>query len=184
MKNSIFAICACLSQKSKSAKAIYINASEGIVMHSQKMVQFIILWLTVFESDSLKVESDRLKVTGFVKSLLSQYLFESLTINISRMVAQTHINKVIFCNSVMRTFRRIYVNCFNKLSFFANINRKMQEIHFFGQFKDHKSQEGNQANDTISSSTFSDVPVCFIFIFMSSHLGYILVDKIYFWASY
>ena len=40
-------------------------------MHSQKMVQFIILWLTVFESDSLKVESDRLKVTGFVKSLLS-----------------------------------------------------------------------------------------------------------------
>ena len=49
----------------------------------------------------------------------------------------------------MRTFRCIYVNCFNRLTLLAEVSTKLQKIHFFGQFKDHNSgkKHGNQTND-------------------------------------
>ena len=57
----------------------------------------------------------------------------------------------------MKFFRSIYVNCFNRLRFLAEISTKLQKMHFFGQFKEYNSgrKHGNQTNDPIFSSTFS-----------------------------
>ena len=65
--------------------------------------------------------------------------FDILIANISWTVAPTPINHSIFWKSVMRTFRCIYVNCFNRLRFLAEISTKLQRKHFFGQFKVHNS---------------------------------------------
>ena len=59
--------------------------------------------------------------------------FDILIANISWTVAQTPINHIIFWKSVMRTFRCIYVNCFNRLRFLAEVSTKLQKMHFFGQ---------------------------------------------------
>ena len=69
--------------------------------------------------------------------------------NISWTVAQTSINQIIFWKRLMRTFRFIYVNYFNRLRFLAEISTKLQKMHCFGQFKDHNSESkhGNYTND-------------------------------------
>ena len=61
---------------------------------------------------------------------------------------------IIFWKAVIRTFRSIYVNCFNRL---PEVSTKFQKMHFFGQFKDQYSgrKNGNSTNDPIFSSTFS-----------------------------
>ena len=41
--------------------------------------------------------------------------------------------------SALRSFRCIYVNCFNRLRFLADVSTKLQNMHIFGQFKDHNS---------------------------------------------
>ena len=45
----------------------------------------------------------------------------------------------------MRTFICIYVNFFNRLRFVAEVSTKLQNMHFFGQFKDQNSgrEHGN-----------------------------------------
>ena len=43
----------------------------------------------------------------------------------------------------MRTFICVYLDCFNRLTFYAQVNTKLQKMSFFWQFKDHISQEGN-----------------------------------------
>ena len=117
---------------SQSIKGIYIYTSRGLVIHFQKRVLFIMPWLTVSEILCMKS-------TNILKFLLSQHLFDILIANISWTVAQNPINHIIFCKSVMRPFRCIYVNCFNKFRFLAEVSTKLQEIHFFGQFKDLNS---------------------------------------------
>ena len=36
----------------------------------------------------------------------------------------------------MYTYIYIYKNCFNRLSFLAEVSTKLQKMHFFGQFKE------------------------------------------------
>ena len=75
----------------------------------------------------------------------------------------------------MKTFRCIYVNCFNRLGFLSEASTKFQSIHFFGQIKDHTSgrKHKNQTNDPIffnyffHSSTFQ-LFVTFTFVFKNS----------------
>ena len=50
--------------------------------------------------------------------------FSVLITNISRTVDQTPINQIIFWKSVMRTFRWIHVNCFNRHRSFAMVSTK------------------------------------------------------------
>ena len=50
--------------------------------------------------------------------------FDVLIANISWTVAQTAINHIIFGKSVMKAFRWIYVNCFNRLRFLAEVSAK------------------------------------------------------------
>ena len=66
-------------------------------------------------------------------------------------------NPIIFSKTVIKTFRSIYINCFNRLRFLAEVCTKLWKMHFFGQFKDHNSgrKHGNQTDDPSFSSTFS-----------------------------
>ena len=80
-------------------------------------------------------------------------IFDILIAYILWVVAHSPIN-IIFWKAVIRTFRSIYVNCFNRL---PEVSTKFQKMHFFGQFKDQYSgrKNGNSTNDPIFSSTFS-----------------------------
>ena len=78
--------------------------------------------------------------------------------NISWKMAENPINHIIFSKSVMRTFRCIYVNNFNRLRFLAEISTKFQKMHFLGQITDRNS------NDQIFSSTFSVLLVTFLYL--------------------
>ena len=49
------------------------------------------------------------------------------------------INHIIFLKSVMATFKSIYVNCFNRLRFPAEVSTNLQKGHFLRQFKDQIS---------------------------------------------
>ena len=72
---------------------------------------------------------------------------------------------VAYCQSVMRTFRCIYVNSLDRLRFLDEVRTKFQKIHFIGQFQDHNSgrKHGNQTNDPMFSSNFSLLTVCNIY---------------------
>ena len=64
--------------------------------------------------------------------------FYVLIANISWNVAQTPINHIIFWTSVMKTFRCIYENCFNRLRFLLRSVQNCKKLHFSGLFKEHK----------------------------------------------
>ena len=118
-----------------------------LVTHFQKMVLFVMLWLPVSEI----LERFCLKSKDFVAFKLSIFLIFQLLINISWTMAQTPVNHMIFWKSVMRNFRCIYVNFFNRLRFLVEFSTKLQTMHFSGQFKDHKSgrKHGSQTNNPI-----------------------------------
>ena len=65
--------------------------------------------------------------------------FDILIANNSWTVAQTPINHTIFWKSVMRIYRYIYVNCFNRLKFLAEVSTNLQKFNFARQFMDHNS---------------------------------------------
>ena len=125
---------------------IYMHL-KGLVTHSQKMVLFTVLWLTVLRN--------------FVKFLLSQHLFlifSGILLNfcwvsiffdilISWTVAQTSINHIIFWKTVMRTFSCIYVNCCSRLTFLPQVNTNLAKMHFFLRTI---TQEGNMETREMS----------------------------------
>ena len=118
-----------------------------------------------------------------------------LIANISWTVAESPKNHTIFWKSVMRTFRCIYENCFQRLRFLAEVSTKLHEMHPFRIFKDHNSvrKHGSSTNDPIFSPTFATPTVCNIHIciwkkskfnFIWSPLWPILVCKIpQFWVK-
>ena len=61
------------------------------------------------------------------------------------------ITNTIFKKSETRTFKCIYINCYNSLRFVAHISKKMQKGHNFWQFKDYNSRRRheNHTNDSI-----------------------------------
>ena len=125
---------------------IYMHL-KGLVTHSQKIVLFTVLWLTVLRN--------------FVKFLLSQHLFlifSGILLNfcwvsiffdilISWTVAQTSINHIIFWKTVMRYFSCIYVNCCSRLTFLPQVNTKLARMHFFLRTI---TQEGNRETRQMS----------------------------------
>ena len=55
-------------------------------------------------------------------------------------VSHCIINNTIFWKCIMRSFRWMYANCFNRLGFSAEVSTKLQKkMHFFRQFKGHNS---------------------------------------------
>ena len=127
--------CADLNKKSKSLKAIYVYASKSFRYALSEMVLFIMLWLLSWRYWGLKSKD-------FVKFLLNKYLLWYFNANISWKVAQTPINHAIFWKSIMRTFRCIYGNCFNRLRFLAKVSTKLQKCTFLDNLRTI-TQKGN-----------------------------------------
>ena len=89
----------------------------GLITHFQKMVLFMLCYCFW----DIRVWSQRTLLNFCSVSIF----FVNLIANISWTVAQTPINHTIFWKSVMRTFRCIYVNCFNRLRFLAEVSTKL-----------------------------------------------------------
>ena len=111
--------CADLSKKSKSIKAIYIYASER--SHYALSANGIVYYAITYRFGDISVWSRR---------ILSNFCWVSIFVdiliaNISWTVVQTSINYSILWKSVMRTFRSIYVNCFNRLRFLAEVSTEL-----------------------------------------------------------
>ena len=98
--------------------------------------------------------------------------YDLLIANISRMVAWTPINYTIFWKSVMKTFRCIYVNCFSRLRFLAEVSTELLKMHFFGEFTGRNSR--SRQITTFFSSIFSALTVCKI------HFLYLKLVNIHF----
>ena len=99
---------------------------------------------------------------NFVKFLLSKYFFRFLFFNISWTVARTPIKNTIFWKSMMRSFRWIEINGFNRFRFLAEASTNVQKMHYFGQFKDQNSgrKKGVRQMSPFFSSTFRALTVC------------------------
>ena len=121
------------AKKSKYVKAIYIYASERSCYALSENVIVYHAMTSCFED--ITVWNRR----TLLNSCWVNIVFDNLIADISWMVAQTPINHIIFWKTVIRTFRFIYVNCFNRLRFLAEVSTKLQKMHFFVQFKDHNS---------------------------------------------
>ena len=72
---------------------------------------------------------------NFMKFLLSQHFFDILFLNIWWTVAQNPTKHTIFWRSMMRPFRWISMNCFNRFRFLAEVSTNLHKMHYFVQFK-------------------------------------------------
>ena len=104
--------CADFSKKSNSITAIYIYASER---SRYALSENGIIMLMTYCFRDISVWSRR----------IFSIFFDILIANISWTVAWTPINHTIFWKSGKRTFRCIYVNCFNRLRFLAEVSTKL-----------------------------------------------------------
>ena len=109
--------CADLSKKSKSIKEIYIYASE----RSRYALSINVYYAMIYCFGDISVWSQRILLNFCWVSIF----FDILIANISWTVAWTPINHTIFWKSGKRTFRCIYVNCFNRLRFLAEVSTKL-----------------------------------------------------------
>ena len=92
----------------------------------------------------------------FVKFLLSQYFFWYFILSYLVNCYSNPCKNTIFWKSMMRSFRWIEINCFNKFRFLAEVSTNLQKKHYFGQFEDHNSRtkKENQTDDPIFSFIF------------------------------
>ena len=127
-----------LSNKFKSVKALYIYASERsrYALSENDFVHYSMSTV----SEILKAWSRQILLNCCWVSIF----FDILIANISWTVAQTPINRIICWKSVMRTFRRTFTSCFNRLRFLAENSTKLQKMNFFGQFKDYNLARKNE----------------------------------------
>ena len=109
-KNCIFRDFVLTSTRNLSRlKQFTCMPQKGLVTHFQKLMLFIMLWLTASMVWVFEFKEFLRNICWF------NIFFDILIANISWTVAQTSINRSIFSKNVMRTFRCIYVNCFNRL---------------------------------------------------------------------
>ena len=105
----------------------------------QKMLWFMDVWATVHDILAIKISKKMLTQQKFLKN------YSTSNTHTSETVSHSIINNTNFWKCVTRPFRCIYVNCFNRLRFLAEVSTKLQKMHFFRQFKDHNSgrEHGN-----------------------------------------
>ena len=111
--------CADLTKKSRSIEAIYIYASERspYALSENGIVHYVM----TYSFRDISVWSRKILLNFCWVSI---FFYISIT-NISWTLAQTSINHSIFWTRVMRTFRCIYVNCFNRLRIFVEVSTKL-----------------------------------------------------------
>ena len=120
-----------LSKKFKPIKTVYVYATERFLYALSE--NGIVHYAVTYRFGDIGIWSRRILLISCWVSIF----FDILIANISWTVAQTPINHIIYWKSVMRTFRYIYVNRFNRLRFLAKVSTELQKMHFFGQFEDH-----------------------------------------------
>ena len=128
--------CVDLSKKSKFIKVIYIYASK--MSRYALSENGIVYYALTYCFGDIWVWNRRILI-NFCWISIS---FDVLIVNISWTVAQTPINHIIFWKSVMRTFRSVFVNLFNRLRFLAEVSTKLQKMHFLHHLRTI-IQEGN-----------------------------------------
>ena len=121
------------AKKSKHVKAIYIYAYERCRYALSE--NNIVYYTTTSCFEDISVWNWRTLLNFCWVSIV----FDNLIANISWTVVQIPINHIIFWKTVIKTFRSIYVNCFNRLRFLAEVSTKLQKMLFLGQFNDHNS---------------------------------------------
>ena len=120
LKKCIFAVL-CWPQSLLKQFTQYIHL-KGLVRRFQKMIVYYVM--THCFGD-IRVWSQII----LLKFCWVSIFFCISIANIAWTVAHTPIKHIIFWKGVMRTFRCIYVNCFNRLRFLATQNYK--KWHFF-----------------------------------------------------
>ena len=119
-KNMYFLqFCADISSKSKYIKTIYIYVPETSRFALSE--NGIVCCAMTYYFGDISVWSRRILLSFCWVNIF----FDILIVNFSWTVAQTPINHSIFWKSVMRTFRCIYVNCFNRLGFLAEVYTRL-----------------------------------------------------------
>ena len=163
--------CADFSKKPKSIRTIFIYASESSDYTPSENDMVYRGLSTIHEILAIKYV-----LSWFSKILTKFFDFKHL----SKTVSHSIINKNIFWKYVTRPFRCIYVNCFNRLRFLAEVNTQLQQMNFNDNLR-IITQEKNMG------TIFSTLTVCNIhfliwkywkFIFIWPHLWLILVCKI------
>ena len=142
--------CPALSKKSKFIEAVYIFATE---VSRYGLGIGIVYYAMTYCFANIRFWSWRILLNFCWIGIF----FDILIANILWLMTQTPLSHNIFWKSAMRTFRCIYVNCFNRLRFLAEISTKLEKMHLFGKFKNHNSgrKHGNQTNDSIFFIYFS-----------------------------
>ena len=132
---------------------------EVLITHFQKLMLFLMLWLTVSQILVFKVEE-------FLRNFCWVSIFFDISIaNISWTVDQTPINHSIFWKSVMRTFRCIYEIASRDLDFLLSSAQNYKKCTFLDNLQTI-TQIGNMETrqmTPIFSSTFSTQTICNIF---------------------
>ena len=121
-----------LTKKSKSTKAMHTYASEKYCYAlSENGVAY---YAMTYCFGDIGVWNQRILLNFCWFSIFFDILIAK---SLSRGQWLRTIQTISFSVSVMRTFRRIYVNSFTRLRFLAEVSTILQKMHFFGQFKDH-----------------------------------------------
>ena len=144
----------------------------------QKMLWFMEVWATVHDILAIKISKKMLTQQKFLKN------YSTSNTHTSETVSHSIINNTNFWKCVTRPFRCIYVNCFNRLRFLAEISTNLQKIHFLDNLRTI-TQEGSMETKQMTSffsSAFSNLFVIFISEFENAQNSFscwsILVCKI------
>ena len=144
--------CDDLSKKSTSIRAIYMYAAEKSCYALSE--NGIVHYNMTYCFGDIRVWSQRILLNVCWVSIF----FDVLIAYISWTVTQTTYS---FLKDVMRTFRCIYVNCFNRLKFLAEVSSKLQKIQFLDNLRTITQERNIEARHMNPfSSTFSAFTVC------------------------
>ena len=87
-------------------------------------------WLTCRNQKLVQNKPLQQRLFDLIRILTA--FFDILIAKISWTVARFPIRHITFWKTVIKTFRSMYVNCFNTLRFLAKVSTKLQKMHFFG----------------------------------------------------
>ena len=118
-KRHFLQFCVDLNKKSKSVKSVYIYASESFhyTLSENAMVY------RGPSNHSWDINDWNIK--KYADSAEIQQNSSTSNTNISKTVSHSTINNIIVWKYVTRPFRCIYVNCFNRLRFPAEVSTKI-----------------------------------------------------------
>ena len=166
-----------------SRKKLFWPIRESLCSRNAKFLRFFSL------RTFLRAKVSAHKVFDLILGFWQSFLIFSLLI---WTVAHTPIRHVIFWDTVIKTFRSIYVNCFNTLRFLAEVSTKLQKMYILDNLRTITKEGSMETRQMTPFFIYFFFYFCNIlfhiwkwskFIFLWSTLRSILVCKIpQFWA--